>query len=251
MSLMPPRPELYLALRETLAGHLLLGAAFHGPQRPQLVRPERTAPDSPGRLLDELAAEVRPAGGRPGLQQGLELPGLRPSVPVRRVRGEAADQRAGAALRAQRQVGAPGLTDQTDKALRVASADQDDVDIAAVVELACAQLAHGHHGQLVGEAAGLCGRRQHPVGQVGQQPPHGLERDPVGKVEGGDPQHLEGLPTRQRLQRPDRLVEGGQDVQSHRVGHARAGEERAGCHHGHDGLQQRAGRLQTLHRLRG
>ena len=64
----------------------------------------------------------------------------------------------------------------------------------------------------------------------------------AGEVEGGDPQDFERLPARQRLQRLDRLVEGGQDVEGHRVGHAGAGKERAGRHDGHDG-RPAAGRL--------
>ena len=135
-----------------------------------------------GRLPDQRAegirvrlAERHVAGHRPGLEQRLELPGLGPALVVGQVAGQRADQRAGPAFRAQVRV------DREDAAFRGgprAHADQpgrqaaggaqrgglvlvldrfgheDHVDVAGVVQLAAAALAHGHHGQPARRRAG-------------------------------------------------------------------------------------------------
>ena len=135
-----------------------------------------------GRLPDQRAEGVRVglaerhvARHRPGLEQRLELPGLGPALVVGQVAGQRADQRAGPAFRPQVRV------DGEDAAFRGgprADPDQpggeaagggqrrglvlvldrfgheDHVDVAGVVELAAAALAHGHHGQAAGRRAG-------------------------------------------------------------------------------------------------
>jgi hypothetical protein len=60
--------------------------------------------DLPDHRLDqrqELAPESQVAGDRPGLEQGLELPGLGPALVVDAVAGEGPDQRPGLAFRAE------------------------------------------------------------------------------------------------------------------------------------------------------
>ena len=122
--------------------------------------------------------------GGPGLEQGLELPRLGPPLVVRDVRFEGADQRALLALRPQRRVdleerirGEPDQLAGDPRGDRVGVlAHEDDVDVADVVELAGAALAHRDDGQPRGGrvvAADRPGRddqcgTQRGVGEVGQ-----------------------------------------------------------------------------------
>ena len=125
-------------------------------------------PDQRADHLDVLPAERQVAGHRPRLEQGLELPRLRPALVVAAVAGEGAHQRARLALGAQ--VG----VDRPDRALAgVVRADlhhrrgqlgggahgrllvvalrrlghEDHVDVADVVELVAPALAHRDHGE--------------------------------------------------------------------------------------------------------
>ena len=132
--------QLYLPLGKALAVPPLCSA------RAFMARSARRSSAPRGRPHTRVAAcsakaspELGAAGGRPGLEEGLELPGLCPAVPVGEVGGEAAHERAGAAFGAELQVGPPGLADQVDQRLGVATADQHHVDVAAVVELAGAR----------------------------------------------------------------------------------------------------------------
>ena len=179
-----------------MAGHRSFGPPLHGSQGPELVGAQRPAPHPTRRLCCELNAQLALAGGRPGFEQGLELPGLRPPVPVGDIRGEAADKRAGATLGAQPEVDTPGLAGQRDELLRVAPADQDNVDVAAVVELACTELAHVYDRQLLLQAAGPGSSVEDPVSQIRQQRPDCLQWDLLREVEGGDPEDFERLPAR-------------------------------------------------------
>ena len=178
--------QLYLPLCEPVAGHRLFGPGLHGPQRAQVVGTERPAPYPLGRLQGESRPELVVACGRPGFQEGLELPRLGPAVPVGLIRGQAADEHAGTALGAQVQVCAPRLTGHGQHGVGVAPAHQHDVDVAAVVELAGTELAHRHHGHVVAHARAGRGRPEHAVRQVGQRAADGLQGDLARKVPGGD-----------------------------------------------------------------
>ena len=185
MSRRPPGPELELA--PGLPGRQRL--LHPAPHRLHVLDEVLAA----GRLPDQRAEGVRVglaerhvARHRPGLEQRLELPGLGPALVVGQVAGQRADQRSGPALGPQVRV------DREDAAFRGgprAHPDQpggeaagggqrrglvlvldrfgheDHVDVAGVVELAAAALAHGHDGQ----AGGGGGR-----GQLG--PRHGERR---------------------------------------------------------------------------
>jgi hypothetical protein len=187
-------------------------------------RPER---------LDVGVPEVRIPGHRPHLEQGLELPGAGPLLVVGLVTGEGAHERAGLALGAQRRVDLPGrlpadphegrggLRRRRDRrALRIAGihrlGDEDDVDIAHIVQLATARLAHGDDRQAARCGGGRLlrdGQRQ-PGGQdggrdVGELGGGLLGRQPVAEVTAGQRQDRPavGLPEgadalRRRVRRP-------------------------------------------------
>jgi hypothetical protein len=109
--------------------------------------------------------ELLVARGVPGLEQCLELPGRGPSFVVREVTRQRADERTGAAFGAEVGVDLPdralagvlpaelhdgrGESGRGTDRCAVVSAldrlvDEDDVDVAEVVELAPAGLAHRH-----------------------------------------------------------------------------------------------------------
>ncbi len=103
--------ELELAARHVLRQRGLHAAA-HRLHVLDEVLPLRRLPDQRADLGDVALAQVQVAGGRAGLEQRLELPGLGPPVVVRQVAGQRADERALAAFRAQVRV------DGEDAALR-------------------------------------------------------------------------------------------------------------------------------------
>ena len=80
---------------------------------------------------------------------------------------------------------------------RIALADEHHVDVAGVVELAAAELAHADHGELGGSPSDVdepVGRAEHVGGQR-RQGGDGLgQRVEVEQVTGGDAQLLEALP---------------------------------------------------------
>ena len=77
------RPPLDLPTGHPPPGDLSLGARLHGPQLSQLLQPEGPAPHSLTCHGHELTAELGIARRRPRLDERLELPCLRPAVPVR------------------------------------------------------------------------------------------------------------------------------------------------------------------------
>ena len=110
-------------------------------------------------FVQEPLGERLVAGDAARLQQRLELPRLRPAVPVRGVRAERAAERAGAAFGPQVGVGAEHdavgrlVAHRAQQRLRrplgvacVAVVDEHHVDVARVVELATAELAHADDG---------------------------------------------------------------------------------------------------------
>ena len=152
------------------------------------------------------------AGDRPGLEQGLELPGLRPALVVAAVAGEGADQRARPCPRAAgwrrparscpRRCGPSRPASSSTRAgwrpawppcssTRPSDrlGDEDDVDVADVVELVAAALAHRDHRQPAAGAASPDlgpGDGQRGVegagGQVGQLGGDVVDADVVGQV---------------------------------------------------------------------
>ncbi len=174
MSRSPPGPSLS-SRPACRAWQRLLHPAPHGLHVLDEVLAAGRLPDQRAEGVRVGLAERHVARHRPGLEQRLELPGLGPALVVGQVAGQRADQRAGPAFRPQVRV------DGEDAAFRGgprAGPDQpggeaagggqrrglvlvlegfgheDHVDVAGVVELAPAALAHGHHGQAAGRRAG-------------------------------------------------------------------------------------------------
>ncbi len=162
-------PEFELTVH--LRGGDVIGDAFaHALHALDEVLARRAVPDQRLHRRDVLGAERGVARDRARLQQCLELPALRPARVVLLVRGEAAHQRALLALGAQVRVDLPqrrldlGPRDaahrlhrepraDVDRA-RLAhdflvgrTADEDHVDVADVVQLARAGLAHRDDGE--------------------------------------------------------------------------------------------------------
>ena len=169
-------------------GQRLLHPAAHGLGVLDEVLAARRLPDQRGERIGVGLAEGHIARHRPGLEQRLELPGLRPALVVSPVAGQGADQRALTALGPEVRVdgedaalgGGPGA--DADQARGQAAGggqrrglvpgsvsgrfgDEDHVDVAGVVQLAGAALTHGHHGQPA---------RHGPRSQLG--PGHGQRR---------------------------------------------------------------------------
>ena len=165
--------------------------------------------------------DIRPAqfgitGGGPCLQQGLELPGFGPALIVGDVRFECPNQLSAFTFRTQRGIdleegvgcephhltGNPGRGGQV---IAGVLPDEDDVDIADVVEFARTALAHRDDGEtgrrpLCTDGAGGHGQRrlQRRIGQVRQvchhldEGQHRLVLDGRGHVERG--QHQQPVP---------------------------------------------------------
>ncbi|GAA2769489.1 hypothetical protein GCM10020219_040570 [Nonomuraea dietziae] len=156
----PPWAELELPL--AVLAHVRLDAAAH---RLDVLHEVVAGGGVPDQLVDGRdvgRAQLGVARDRPGLEQRLELPGLGPAPVVGQVAGEGADQGARPALRAQPRVDLPELGAGAHHALRQTGGhaqrlglvralrglgDEDHVDVADVVELARAALAHADHGQ--------------------------------------------------------------------------------------------------------
>ncbi len=237
------RAPLDLALVEAASDDQLLGPVLHGSQRAQVVGAERVAPQPTlGRLVE--AQPQRPvARHRLGLEQGLELPGFGPPVPVGLVGVEGAHQTPVATLRAQVGVDPEAVSGQVHdlagRGLQLGGrtvAHEDEVDVARVVELPAAELAHPDHRQPVG-AAQLAGRLDHVGGQVGQVPPHRGQVVGALEVTGRDPQELQLLPPGQPLdghgvdRRP--AIDVAQHLQGLGCGGDQPGQGTAGGQHRH------------------
>ena len=219
----------------------------------------------------ELLAQGEVAGDRTGLEQRLELPGLRPLRVVALVAGQRADQRTGLALGPQRGV------DRPDRALPgVVRADphqvrgelrrgaqgrrlvvplgglghEDHVDVADVVELVAAALAHRDHAEprAVGgrpdPGPGDGQRRvQGAGGEVGQLGGHVVDADAVREVAGGQPEQQPAVGDPQRVDADGVLAgrhrRGGQRVGTHRPQQLGPHRERRGTR----GAQRRVGEV--------
>ena len=199
-------------------------AAAHGPDLVDGLGALGGGPDQRLQLDHPRRAELEVAGGRAGLQQRLELPGLGPLAVVGQVRGDGPHQRAAATLRAQRGVdrpgheaadlhqaggqGAAGPHGGLDVDALGGLGDEDHVDVADIVELAAAALAHRDDGQAAGRAAllRLGDGERGPQGGVGElrQAAHGdLDVGGRGQVGGHDPDELPAVAAAQQRDRRD------------------------------------------------
>ncbi len=191
------------------------------------------------------------ASHRAGLEQRLELPGLRPPVVVGEVAAQGADERPVAALRAQVRVdgedcplGGEPLAhpdhaggqlgrDLHARRVGVVTDDEDHVDVAGVVQLAGTALAHRDHRELRhrdigGQLGAGDGQRslQHCPGDVGEFLGHLVDGAVPGEV-----------PCRQ-VQQPA-VVGGGERARGAGVIGARQARPRLGhVRVGTDGAQQ-------------
>ena len=156
-------------------------------------------------------AEFRVADRRPGFQQRLELPGFRPSLVVGDVRLDRPDQLTAAALGPQpgvhleeRRRGHPHHLAGHPGAGRVGVlGDEDDVDVADVVQFAGTAFAHRDDRQPRRRAVAAHGHLGHPqrgrqrgvrdVGQLGAdhgERQHRLVLDRRGHIERGQHQQV-------------------------------------------------------------
>ena len=163
---------------------------------------------------------ARSPADRPRLQQRLELPGLGPSLVVRAVAGQGADQRAVAALGPEVRVdgedaafrGGPradadhpggeparggqrgGLVGGLGDRLGHGLGHEDNVDVAGVIQLPAAALAHGHHGEPTRRGCGQLGpghgerRLEHRGRDVGEFLGRLVDGCDAGQVAGGQVQ---------------------------------------------------------------
>ena len=193
----PARAALDLASGHALLGHDALGAGLHGPHRTELIGAEGPAPHLLGGGRLEGPSQGGVAGHGAGLEERLELPGGGPSPPVGPVAGERARQRPGPALGTEIGVDAEGGAGHLQHApggrvARLDVGDEHHVDVAGVVELAAAELAHPDDAHAGGVGDGQ-GAAQHPLGQLGQGPPDVLQGVEAEEVAGRDAQKLETL----------------------------------------------------------
>ena len=117
-----------------------------------------------------------------GLQERLELPGPGPAVPVGDVGLDGADEHAGTALGAEIGVDAEGAgADRDDRAgeggvdLGPFGGDEEDVDVARVVELPGPVLAHGDDGQAVVGSGKADGAGEDPIADDRERAGHLFE----------------------------------------------------------------------------
>ena len=239
----PAGPALDLALGCALAPQLGSRPVAQGPQRAKVVGRPPPSPQRGRGGLGPGSPHRRIAGHGHGLQQRLELPGLRPPLPVRPVALDRAGEGPVTALGPQvgiHPVAAAGEVHHR-AGLAGVALDEHDVDVARVVELAAAELAHADDGQPLGareaDRAGQHGGRH--VGEVARRP---LEVGVPEEVAGGDPQVGEPLGpdelvavaggSHPRAGRDRRGVEVGQDVERGGIGLEQARAAAAGGHHG-------------------
>ncbi len=229
-------------------GQRLLHPAAHGLGVLDEVLATRRLPDQRGERVRVGLAEGHVTRHRAGLEQRLELPGLGPALVVGPVAGQGADQRALAAFGPEVRVDGEdaalgrGPRADADQARGQTAGggqrrglvpgpgragdrlgDEDHVDVAGVVQLAGAALAHGHHGEPARRGpGGQLGpghgerRLEHPGGDVGQFLDHIFHGDDRGHV--ARRQKKQPPPVR-RGQRRRRLGVGF--LAGHRLGQAR------------------------------
>ncbi len=207
----PAAPAFQLPVAQSSPLNLGFGAGLHGSHLAHGVGIEHVGPyERPGERQEPFR-QRRVAGHRPGLDERLELPRAGPPLVPRGVPVDGPGQRAGASLGAQIGVGAEhrpvsgGLRhDRQDPTgapfgvVSVAVVDEQDVDVAGVVELASAELAHPDHGEGQRLAAELERGAEADVGEVREATTDGREVREPQEIGGGDPEQLAPLPASQR-----------------------------------------------------
>ena len=154
-----------------------------------------------GRLLEE-AAGGGIACGVARFQQCLELPGTSPPVPVRDVGIDGPDEHAGAALGAEVGIDAVRVRGDSDERARERGIDsgrigrdEDEIDVARVVELLRPVLAHGDDGEAVGGPREADGAGQHSVRDQRESAGHLLEVVQADEITRGDLEKRQMLAT--------------------------------------------------------
>ena len=158
-------------------GHQFLDAPAHRLHLGHEVLTLTRGPHHRHQRLDVALAQFGVSCGRPGLQQRLEFPRLGPAFVVGDVRVQGAHQLTLLALGPQRGIhfeervagkphhlaGDPG--GQGEAAVRAIVGDEDDVDVADVVQFAGPAFAHRDHGE-----RGWWGRLRTPTGSPHSTP---------------------------------------------------------------------------------
>ena len=248
-----PAP-LDLPLGQPLAGQGALGPCLHVAHRPQVFGPEGTAPHPPAGSLGEGGADAGIPGDGPGLEEGLELPGLRPPVPVGLVGRERQDEPPGPPLRPEAGVDAEAAPSNLECRQRIRVAHEHHVDVAGVVQLPAAELAHADDRELA----------LHP--RKAESAPHGVLRhlcqrgaDGAQAVEAeqvpcGDAEVFPALPGHElvggRRQHGAAAVEVRQDVDGGRVDGEELGQRPARSDDRHHRRRQDGVRLEPGHHSR-
>ena len=152
----PAATPFELTVVEAPLGDDRLRSGLHRSQLCEVVGSESPRPKVLRGRHFEQPAGVRVASAVARLQQGLELPGPGPPVPVRDVGVDRAHEHAGASLGTEIGVDAerPDAIVTTARAKRGIDlagigGDEEDVDVARVVELIGPVLAHGDDGKAV------------------------------------------------------------------------------------------------------
>ena len=194
--------------------HLLLGPGLHHPDLADGIGVEPLRPHVRVRRLLEGLRQVVVASYRAGLDERLELPVRGPLLPVDAVGVEAARQGAGPALGAEVGVGPEddavgrrrghGRHEAAGDPLgggAVPFVDEEDVDVARVVQLPPAELPHADDGDadvIVGAGPGQAERRlEAALGQRRQLPAHRRQIGQPQQVPHGDAEELLALPAAQ------------------------------------------------------
>ena len=204
-------PALQLAIVQSPTAGLLLRARLHRADLAHRVRVQHLRPHERPGQGHELVAEAAVAGDRSCLQQGLELPCLAPSLVVRGIAVEGAGERARPALGAKVGVraeddavfgaGGHGGEDHPCDVLTtsvVALVDEQHVDVARVVQLLAAELAHADHGERnLGRDEIQCGLETR-VRQRAELTTDGGKVGGAEQVACRDPQQLASTPPAER-----------------------------------------------------
>ena len=165
------------------------------------------------RGIEPAGCEFSVSGGGSGFQQSLELPWFGPTSPIGLVRVECAHERPVAALGSEVGIDAETATsdlhDRTRSSIEPVAgtfADEEDVDVARVVELGPAEFAHAEDGerQAVGSVAVAGGgksggRSQNLPTECGEVPAHLFELVVAEEVARCDAEKLEIAPGHQTI----------------------------------------------------
>ena len=176
------------------------------------------APDEGSDRIDVPLTELAITGAIAGLQQGLELPGLGPALVIADMRAQCAHESALLTLGTKIRVYLPdgalsgwviaGAHETGGEQCRGAQctlflgitpglSDEDDVDVADVIEFAASALAHADHrdaarSRVLGKScsgdsqAGL----EHGIGEIGEPARHDTHRCKANEISCGDAEQL-------------------------------------------------------------